>query len=331
MYKDDPKTSPIKEAYKYYNNIDEKYYHMFINEEVMEELAAIDSVEEISDAINTTVKDVANVNYSNDIDILNAWKNLMKQTIIAEYEDDFGTEIYFLGFKIEMASDRKFKHIIYEDNIRINFEDLDDFAFKLNGIFKKWENKPEELLIRCTFIDHVLGIEIQGNTVIITKEWYKYLINNSPVSRLTDISTINKNIINDPMKVIELNNESTINFINTIKCIVRKESDQQVSLGSRSIDQKVIFKPIFYKVKDLQNITLRTGVVQNIGLNLAEYMTKVDTFKIVIGTNEYIETGRNDIFVIFKVNANDITTSSGMYNVIDGEGEYISSGNWNLV
>ena len=62
-------------------------------------------------------------------------------------------------------------------------------------------------------------------------------------------------------------------------------------------------------------------------------MTKVDTFKIIINNKEYLETGRNNIYVIFEIDANDInsTEGTGKYNLIDESGNYISSGNWTLV
>ena len=330
LYKDDETTSPIKEAYKYYNNVDDKYYNLFINEDVLKEIEEIDAVDTISDDIIQTVKEVTNVNYEDKTELLNVWKQIMKETIVKEYEEEFGTTTQFLGFKIEIASDQYFKHIIYETNVRVNFNDIDDFAFKLNNIFEKWEHKPEQLLIRTTFYDHVLGIEIKSNLVIITKEWFKYLINDPKVYRLTTLSILNKETNNkDIMKVIDLNNDTNINFINSIKCIVHKESNE-IPIINKNNNQKIIFKPIFYKVKDLQNITLRPALNQKIGINLSEYMSKVDVFKIIIDNNEYIEIGRNDIFVIFEINSNYLDNVEGIYNITDGEGTYISSGNWSI-
>jgi hypothetical protein len=252
----------------------------------------------------------------------------MKETIVKEYEEEYKTPTNFLGYKIQIATDISFKHIIYDRNMRVNFNDLDDFAFKLNGIFTNWNEKPEQLLCKIMFYDRLLGIELTSNLVIITKEWFKYLVNdNNYVHRLTDLSFINKENGQQDMNVIDLKNNK-VNFINTIKCIVNKKGNDEININKANYNQKVIFKPIFYKVKDLQNITLRPNINQKIGINLSDYMSKIGTFKIVIENTEYVEIGRNNIFVIFDINSSNLINQSGMYNLIDNSGNYISSGNW---
>lgn len=324
------KTSPIKEAYKYYNNVDDHYYNLFINEEIVQELEDIDKVDSISQEIIQQVKEISNINYVDKNEILNEWKRLMKETILKEYEEEFQTPANFLGYKIKIATDMSFKHIIYEKNMRVNFNDLDDFAFKLNGIFEGWNEKPEQLLCKIMFYDRLLGIELTSNLVIITKEWFKYLINdNSYVFRLSNLSFINKENGQQDMNVIDLK-DNKVNFINTIKCIVNKKGNDELNVNKINYNQKVIFKPIFYKVKDLQNISLRPNINQKIGINLSEYLSKIGVFKIVIENTEYVEIGRNNIFVIFEINSNNLIDQSGTYNLIDNEGNYISSGNWSI-
>ncbi len=328
LWKNDETTSPVLEAYKYYNDVDDSNYSLFINEEIQKEIDDIDNVTSISDDMIQTVKEVANVNYVDKDEMLNVWKEIMKQTIVKEYEEDFGTPGNFIGFKINIATDINFKHIIFDKNIKVNFNELDDFSFKLNGIFDKWEQKPEKLIIRTAFYDHILGLEINSNLVVINKEWFKYLINDKNIYRLMQISNINaeKGTIEDDMKVIELKEEN-INFINKINCFINKH-DNNVSVSAVNKNQKVILKPIFYKVKDLQNISIRSTLAQNIGINLSEYMTKVETFKIIIGNNEFVETGRNDIFVIFNIDPSLLEGTSGKYDITNEDGTYLSSGNW---
>ena len=333
LYKDDKTTSPVLEAYKYYNNVTDDDYKLFVNEDIVKEIEEIDNVETISDDMIQTVKEVANVNYVDKGEILNTWKDLMKKSILDEYEEEFGTPGNFVGFKVDIATDYAFKNIIFSKNIRVNFNDIDDFAFKLNGIFDKWEQRPEKLIIKSSFYDHILGIEIQSNLVIITKEWFKYLINNVNVHRLTFMSQANKEKgeLNDDMKVIELKDDN-INFINKISCFVNK-NENSASINGINKNQRIILKPVFYKVKDLQNITLRSTLSQNIGINLSEYMTKVDTFKMIIGNKEFVETARNDIFVIFNINPADIDINgtTGKYDITNEDGTYLSSGNWTIV
>lgn len=331
LYKNDETTSPVLEAYKYYNNVSDNDYTLFINEDIQKELEEIDNVDTISPDIIQTVKEVANVNYVDKNELLKVWKTIMKQTILDEYEEEFGTPGYFVGFKIDIASDIYFKNIIFTKNIRVNFNDIDDFSFKLNGIFNKWEERPDKLIIRAAFYDHILGVEIKSNLVIINKEWFKYLINTNNVYRLTHMSNINeeKGELNDDMKVIELN-DNNINFINSINCFIRKPNNN-ADVTNYNQSQKIILKPIFYKVKDLQNIILRSTLPQNIGVNLSEYMTKVETFKLVIGNKEFVETGRNDIFVIFNINPAYLSGQTGKYDITNEDGTYLSSGNWTIV
>ena len=93
----------------------------------------------------------------------------------------------------------------------------------------------------------------------------------------------------------------------------------------------MLYKPIFYRTQDLQSIKLRAGFEQNIGVNLAQYMTKVDTFKMLIDDFELEEFGRNDIYVIFKIPVTEFSTTSGRYNISNQDDEYISSGTWTTI
>ena len=326
-YKDNSETTPFKEAYIYYNNIDESKYNMFTNYDFEEQIKAIDSVTSINDSIKDTVISITNKSYSTDNEILDAWKKLMKESLQNEYEEESGVPINFLGFKVQISTNDNFTNVIYEKNVSINIEDLDDCSFALNGIFTNWNQFPEKLLGRVIFFDKFLGIMMQSNLVIISNEWRKYLINDKNLHKLITLSNINYNIGND-MKSIQLN-EDNINFINNVKCIINKK--QPVSnLSLSNTSQKVIYKPIFYSTKDLQNIKIRRGISQNIGVNLSSYMTKVEVFKLIIDNNEYIEIGRNDIYVIFNINASLLNSDSGYYNITNQDDEYISSGNWNL-
>jgi len=326
-YKDDIFTSPFKEAYIYFNNIDEDNYNKFTNYNFEEQIKNIDNVTSINDDIKKSVIAITNTAYSSDEEILKVWKTLMKESLQSEYEEEYGTPINFLGFKVEISTNENFTNVIYDKNVNINIGELDDCSFALNGIFNNWNQFPEKLIGRVTFFDKFLGIQFVSNVVIISNEWKKYLINDNNIHRLKTLSNINYNIgNNDNMKSIKLN-EDNINFINNVKCIINKKTDNSnISLSNTS--QKVIYKPIFYNVKDLQNIKLRRGLSQNIGVNLSNYMTKVEIFKLIIDNTEYIEVGRNDIYVIFNINASLLNEESGYYNITNQDDEYISSGNW---
>ena len=328
LYKDDKTTSPVLEAYKYYYNVTDNNYKMFTNDNILKQLEEIDNVETLSESAIKYTKETLSLPDNIDKNkVLEMWKNIMKETLIKEYEEEFGTPGNFIGFKLEIATDAKFKNIIYDKNYRINFHDLDDFAFKLNGIFKSWNQKPEQLIARAVFYDRILGFKITGNLIIISNEWFKYMVNDNVKGRMTELSIINKNkgLINKDMKVIELKDDN-INFINTVNCVVSKKYESGNIDSSLNNNQKIIFKPIFYRTSDLQNIRIRSNVTQNIGINLMKYMTKIDTFKMKIDDIEYIETSRNDAYVIFKINAANLKSTSGRYDITNQDDEFISSG-----
>ena len=46
---------------------------------------------------------------------------------------------------------------------------------------------------------------------------------------------------------------------------------------------------------------------------------------------EITEYGRNDIYVIFEINAALLTQTTGIYSIVDSIDNYISSGNWYII
>lgn len=238
-------------------------------------------------------------------------------------------EIRSTGFYIQFANDVNFTEIVYESKINIDSEDenfIYDFSFSLNNLFESWDQLNEILVIRTTFIDKRLDIFIRGNNVVLTKEWFKYLINDSIDGQV--IYSKQNNLITH--KFMDVN--KGFNLIHDINCvIVDKETiNSSGQIQETNVNTKIIYKPIFYKVQDLQNIRLHQGVTQNIGINLGGFLTKVDTFILNINGKNYKESARNDVFVIFKINANNIEENSGYYNILDQNFDYISSGNYTL-
>lgn len=267
-----------------------------------------------------------NDNYStNDeiLDIINNDSDVYSEIYDEEFEDQFGVPFGFVGFRFRIASDTLFKHVIYEIKRSIKINDLDKCAFHINGVLTKWNELPETLVAIVEFIDIHNGYDLLSNQVIITKEWFKYMIND-----IDNPSLLELNDSNDNMKEISLE-DNNINFINNITCIInKKDESKDVASKVMSTTQKILYKPIFYRTQDLQNIRLRSGLTQNIGVNLANYMTKVETFKLYIDGTQYIETGRNDIYVIFKINASTLSDTTGTYNILTQDDEYVSSGSW---
>ena len=232
------------------------------------------------------------------------------------------------GFFIEMSKDSKFKEVFFKYTINIDENDdiIDNLIFPLNNIFESWDNVPSIIVARVTFVDKVSFTKIMSNPVFISKEWYKYLTEGSykPKLKLNNIYKFNS-------ESMQIENKTDLLFIDKINCTVVKSDNNEKYNIYKSNNAKIIYKPIFFRTTELQNITIKANVKQNIGVNLSEYMSKVETFKLILDNTEYIESGRNDIFVIFNINAKNISATSGNYIITDEDDEFISDGNWTLV
>ena len=241
------------------------------------------------------------------------------------------TSIDLIGYRLEISSDKDFYHIIYSLDKSIDMGSdgayfIDNFEFDLSSIFDSWDNIPNVLTIRTMFIDKLLRNTFISNIVYLSKEKLKYLINDetkhrtlSLVDMQADVNAVKNN--DDDMDLTKFN------FIDKITCVVHKD-EEYTTVGSTNSTPKIIYKPVFYRVTTLQNIKIKTGLNQNIGINLSDLMTKVETFKLVIEDTEYVESARNDIYVIFNINAGEIKKASGVYSILNQDDEFISTGTW---
>ena len=251
--------------------------------------------------------------------------------VYSDYEENFElfdesvADIKRTGFYIEISTDKLFKTSFFKYIININDNEpiIDDLIFPLQEIFSSWNDVPTLLVARVTYIDKVASVKITSNPIIISNEWYKYLVDGSYKHKLK----LN-NIYKNNMKI---ENKENLLFIDKINCNIIKssEGDGQYNVY-KSNTPKIIYKPIFYRTTDLNNITIKANVKQNVGINLGEYMSKVETFKLTIEDTEYIEYGRNDIFVIFNINSKNIKTTSGKYIITNETDDFISDGNWSI-
>lgn len=233
----------------------------------------------------------------------------------SEVDDD-----YPFAYILEISADSSFKDLIYKSDFTPE-DALEMTVFNKEfdiPVFDDWKQLPDVLLCRVRFLDKYLGVSLLSNMCIISKEYYKYIVKNDYTEQ---------NIFR-----LELNNNTDMQFLDKVTCVVKKETPQtdNADLQINGVS-KVFFKPIFFKVQDLQSIKIQSGVVQNIGINLSNYMTKVETFFLTIDNNRFIETGRNDVYVIFSIIANQIKNNSGYYHISNQDDEYISSGQWSLI
>lgn len=292
----------FRDAYYYYNDVSESEYIDYKNNSL--------------EILREEFKELY------DVDGLELEKYIEEHK--EEIEEEYGIDFDFIGFYISICTDDKLTNVIWNKKINVDLFDLDDEIYiPINGIFTEWKQIPEKIICSIKFFDRYIGNIIYTNTVVITKEWIKYMMvdTNINVKAIMEESKNLNEIVLDGSKN---------NFINNITCIINKSSDLQQGGFKMNSMPKILYKPYFFKVQDLQNIKLRSKIVQNIGINLAQYMTKVESFKLIIDGNEYIEIGRNDIYVIFGINANEILNISGRYDVFNQDDEYISSGQYSL-
>lgn len=322
----------VLQAYMKYNNVSMKHYENF-------SIEAIDKYrEELENTILTEedliiMKDYyknknVKIDYDDHADVREKYIHMKLQSLYDEINEDADTELNFIGFRILIASDANFNHIIYDYNAKIDFKNLDDFAFNLNDIFESWTNVYDGYYVaRISFIDRLLGTQIISNSVIISPEWVKFMVNSSN-ERIINFDNINiDNIDTDNIDT----DMTEFNCIENIRCVIHKNSDDTTTVVKSNNAPRLLYRPLFYRASGLQNVVIRRNIKQKIGINLSEYMTKVETFKLLLNGTEYIEYGRNDAFVIFEISGNNFTTTGGMYDILNQDDEYISSGNYALI
>ena len=263
------------------------------------------------------------------------YKDMKMTSLMEEIDEDQKVPLKFIGFRILIASDLHFKHLIYDKNFKIDFKNLDNFSFALDDLFESWVNVYEGYyMARVMFIDRILGVQIVSNPVMLGPEWVKYMVNstNERILEFDNLDGKSMPTIGYDNKENDNEEDNMFNFIENVRCVVNttsREGEGNVIRGGNA--PKVLYKPIFYRAGTLQNIKIRANIRQKIGINLAEFMTKVETFKLIFNESEYIEYGRNDAFVIFDVVATNLTTTGGMYDIYNQDDEYISSGNYTVI
>lgn len=282
--------------------------------------------------INGTISVVGRFCYPESFSsIESAWQRIYstdfsKYKSLSEKAKDYEDLKEILGDSLEMvkytcivSSDYLLKNIIHEE---ISYSDrVDDFLFPMKDLFSKWSQVPDNVYVRLIMEDRAIGKNCSSPTVLFTKDKLKYTINEQQYTRLsikkkeTDIDDMNK---------------ENFNFISNMNCRIVKSNDDKQQIQKNSVQPRIIYKPIFFKVQDLQNITLRSNMSQNIGISLSSYVNKVDEFILSIGENKWHESSRTSSFVIFNVNSKLINEATGKYDILTSDNEYLSTGNYTI-
>ena len=282
--------------------------------------------------INGTISVVGRFCYPESFSsIESAWQRIYstdfsKYKALSEKAKDYEDLKEILGDNLEMvkytcivSSDYLSKNIIHEE---ISYSDrVDDFLFPMKDLFSKWSQVPDNVYVRLIMEDRAIGKNCSSPTVLFTKDKLKYTINEQQYTRLsikkkeTDIDDMNK---------------ENFNFISNMNCRIVKSNDDKQQIQKNSVKPRIIYKPIFFKVQDLQNIVLRSNMSQNIGISLSSYVNKVDEFILSIGENKWHESSRTSSFVIFNVNSKLINEATGKYDILTSDNEYLSTGNYTI-
>jgi hypothetical protein len=156
-------------------------------------------------------------------------------------------------------------------------------------------------------------VTLVTNEIPLTKDNYKYLITTNIAGRNT--RTINISRVN----MYDYN----VNIVNKIQ--------KNVINVSRPEDYKSnIIKPVFYRSSSVDDLTIHPAVLENIGVNLNQYKSKVDLFYIKVEGVEFMEIGRTSNSVLFAIDGSKLPNKveSGIYYILNQDFEMVTSGKY---
>lgn len=113
--------------------------------------------------------------------------------------------------------------------------------------------------------------------------------------------------------------------------VVNKIENKIIQVERPNISKNNIMQPVFFRVKDTEMLTLHPAVTENICINLDNYKSKVERFVLQIDNNKYEQIGSNNYGVLFKVYANTISSTNGIYYVLNENHDLITSGKFSCV
>ena len=152
----------------------------------------------------------------------------------------------------------------------------------------------------------------------------------------TDVLFLKSNkipITPDIFKFMIKDNNQYINFgtmDNPTINIVNKNIQNIIQNTNVANGKDHFIKPVFYRVQELANIIVHPEVSENICINLDAYKAKVNQFKIQIENTIFVEVGRNNNGVIFKIIGAKLPKQimSGTYYILNDDQDMITSGKY---
>lgn len=129
-------------------------------------------------------------------------------------------------------------------------------------------------------------------------------------------------------KIIDLNDMNVVNYN-----VINKIENNIVQIERPNDSKSNIIQPVFFKVKELETLTLHPAVTENICINLDDYKSKVDKFTLQIAGCMFEQIGANQYGIIFKLAANKLPADaiSGIYYVLNENLELVTTGKYNCI
>jgi hypothetical protein len=204
---------------------------------------------------------------------------------------------------------RQFRKFAQFTKYDINFDGWNDWLY--------WENEWNtnvSIASSVTFYDDNKNqlLYVIGNEIPLTKEIYKYLI---------------KDQEDETEKYIDLNEvDMEVKNYN----VVNKVINQIVQFDKPDDSKSNIIQPVFFRVRDVQDLIIHPAVTENICINLDAYKSKVDLFIIQIENCTFKQIGANGYGIIFKVIGKNLPneTTSGVYYILNQDGELVTTGKY---
>ena len=91
-----------------------------------------------------------------------------------------------------------------------------------------------------------------------------------------------------------------------------------------------VVKPVFVRAYPLDNIVLHRDVKENISIDLSTYLGKVNTFYLKVCGVYFPEYSRLYDGVVFNVNGNVLTSTSGTYYICDEDKNLVTTGKFTV-
>lgn len=198
--------------------------------------------------------------------------------------------------------------------------DINMLGEKYYGTHKlDWSTAPSSMIGRVEITykcvnayGEELVLDFKSNPVPVIKDYLKYLID-KPAKK-----TLNEYF--DDYNNYKKNHMLNVNIMSVC------EDTQPRNTAITGNTPVIIQKPIFFKAQPSQQVTLQMNITQRVGINLQEYETKVSCFYIKIGSQQFPERERTDIYVIFKIDTSLLDGTETQYHVLDQDSELITSG-----